>query len=218
MGETRRRREGGRFAGLDPDYQVIDEAIGVNLRRLREERGETQDQIAHQVRWSRSTIAALENGLKAVDVGDLVHLCRCLDIPASTLLEGEGTLWLSPDVFSSFGEVRAVLGSASKSRRHLAKLDAPPVSEEVVREAEHKAAKRLSATGAQVLSAAKRQWGRSLTEERDARVRDRLGGTAATARTLQAMRGQVTRQLLEEIRPVLEAKPKASTRRGRNVK
>jgi hypothetical protein len=70
-------------------------------------------------------------------------------------------------------------------------------------ETEMKSARKLKLNDPVVLAvAAIARWGRSLTEERDARVE-----TAATpdvaARTLQALRGHVTRQLVEELKPIL---------------
>jgi transcriptional regulator with XRE-family HTH domain len=70
-------------------------------------------------------------------------------------------------------------------------------------DAEMKAARKLHLDDAvEVAFAALRLWGRSLTEERDARV-SAMAPPDASPRTLQALRGHITRQLLEELEPVL---------------
>lgn len=68
--------------------------------------------------------------------------------------------------------------------------------------AEQKAARSLGAEPLDVALAARRLWRRSLTEERDARASE-ASGADATPRQRQAIRGHVTRALLEDLRPVL---------------
>jgi transcriptional regulator with XRE-family HTH domain len=100
--------------------------------------------------------------------------------------------------------------------------------------AEVHAARVLNCSPLAVALAAERTWGRSLTAERDARVDERTGlpdfakgvdradrrGLAhpAMIRSVQAHRGHVTRDLIEELRPIVKgagvgkAKPKEGTR------
>lgn len=72
-------------------------------------------------------------------------------------------------------------------------------------EAEKKAAKRLGVSRLVVALAARRKWGHSLTEERDCRVLERADPNSS-ARSLQALRGLVTRELLTEIEPITRRK------------
>jgi transcriptional regulator with XRE-family HTH domain len=72
-----------------------------------------------------------------------------------------------------------------------------------------KAAKALGAEAIEVATAAQALWGRGLAEERDERT-EQLGPTSSI-RARQARRGHVTRQLLAELRPAIEA-----NRRGDN--
>lgn len=66
-----------------------------------------------------------------------------------------------------------------------------------------KGARRLGVEDpTEVALAAIRVWGRSLTEEREGRIA-KAAPADASARTLQALRGHVTRTLLEEIEPIL---------------
>jgi transcriptional regulator with XRE-family HTH domain len=69
-------------------------------------------------------------------------------------------------------------------------------------EAETHAAAKFGVTPAMLALAARKRWGRSLTAERDRRLAD-LGHTGAETRRLQALRGHITRELLEELRPLL---------------
>jgi len=70
-------------------------------------------------------------------------------------------------------------------------------------EAEMKAARRLKLDDPVLLAvAAQALWNRSFTEERDARVAG-AARTDATPRSVQALRGHVTRQLIQEIEPVV---------------
>ncbi len=69
-------------------------------------------------------------------------------------------------------------------------------------ESEQKAARRLGVSAEEVAVAARRLWGQGLTAERDERVarqRAELEG-----RSLQAVRGHVTRALLQELRPIVQ--------------
>lgn len=79
-------------------------------------------------------------------------------------------------------------------------------------DAEIKAARGLRVSPVVVALAAESRWSRSLTEERDARVADHGN---VSARTTQALRGHITRQLLDELRPLVKniAKKKGRTRR-----
>ena len=82
-------------------------------------------------------------------------------------------------------------------------------AEQAVGDTERKAANRLGTTPVLVSVAAFGRYGCSLADERDARVEESAPDDA-TDRTLQALRGHVTRELLDELRPMVE---KASRRR-----
>lgn len=69
-------------------------------------------------------------------------------------------------------------------------------------EAAAKAARRLGCSPGHVDSMARRLWGRSLTEEREARM-----GSAPRSRADQARRGHVTRMLIEQLRNALPERP-----------
>lgn len=73
-----------------------------------------------------------------------------------------------------------------------------------LRDAEQVAGRRLHAPAHAVSLASWSRWGRGLTDERDARVAEKVPD-AAQPRTIQALRGRVTRTLYDELRPVLDA-------------
>lgn len=68
-------------------------------------------------------------------------------------------------------------------------------------EAEEKAAAKFGVTATLVALAARKLWGRSLTQERDRRVA--ANSSERSAGALQAIRGHVTRGLLDELEPIL---------------
>lgn len=70
-------------------------------------------------------------------------------------------------------------------------------------EAEQKAARRLGIETLDLAIASWKRWGRSLTDERDARVAA-SAPVGTPARSLQALRGRVTRTLLDELAPSLK--------------
>lgn len=65
-------------------------------------------------------------------------------------------------------------------------------------DAEQKAARNLRVSPLTVALAARKLWGRSLTEERDQRL-----PSSGSGQKLKGTRGHITRALLEELRPVL---------------
>jgi hypothetical protein len=76
---------------------------------------------------------------------------------------------------------------------------------------EIKVARTLGVSPATVALAAESRWGHSLSEEREARAA-RMGAGLAP-RALQALRGVITRDLREELRPLMKGVTKKQTRR-----
>lgn len=184
----------------------------------------SQDEVARLVRltglrWTRSTVALAEAGRKPISLDELVLLALCLcGGDAGELLAGDGDVRLANTVLS-LAELRAVLSGdrpgsgVAVSRiqetqatvvglRMKDDLAAVGLATPATGDAEAKAARRLGRTVEDVNTAAAQLWGRSLTQERDRRVA--AGTTDSTsARTVQAMRGHITPQLLAELEPVL---------------
>jgi len=99
--------------------------------------------------------------------------------------------------------IRGAVGSASAASGTLT----------ITKLADKKAAASLKTTVAEVRKLAQRTWGRDVTAERDARVAQRLGNKDVSRRSLQALRGHVTRELLDELRPKIRRRSKNEPRK-----
>jgi transcriptional regulator with XRE-family HTH domain len=75
------------------------------------------------------------------------------------------------------------------------------------------AARRLRCSPVAASLAALVTYGRHFLAEREERVKERLGEGARTPRTVQAIRGHITRELLHELRPVVNAMTEPTKRR-----
>ena len=86
--------------------QTIREVVGENVRRIRDEAGARQDDVAMAARgvglsWTRSKIAALERGEKALDLAEAVLLAEAMGrvsgrpVGVADLLAGDGDVRLS---------------------------------------------------------------------------------------------------------------------------
>jgi transcriptional regulator with XRE-family HTH domain len=197
----------------------LGQVVGNNLERIRTEESWSQEDLAARgwrvgLPWSRSTIAAVEAGKRGVDLGEVVLLALVLDAPVSDLLSGSGAVQLGDGSRVSLSDIRRVLtGDASsartifpdvKRRIFAARKDAHDrVMLSASGEAEQKAARKLGVTPHVIAAAAWDLWRRSLTEERNARV-DQESLDTTEARSSQALRGHVTRQLLGEIESLVE--------------
>jgi transcriptional regulator with XRE-family HTH domain len=197
----------------------VSAAVGRRIRKFREEAGRSQDELADAARragidWTRASVASLETGRRGLEAEEFMLLPLALKI-----LTGRDQ-WrlgdLLPDVW-----IRMPLGAmthARSLRRLLAGESvegwgvAAGTAEDMDRaadrlkeqtEAVRHAARRLEVEPGTVSRAADRLWRRSFSEEREQRVAER-GGAGASPRSLQAIRGHVTRVLINELRQALE--------------
>ena len=108
------------------------------------------------------------------------------------------------DAMVTWRTIGEALLATSRSIVSRFKQSAEPVAPRP-QEAEQKAAKRLGVTADDIMAGALYLWGRTLSAERDARA-EKQATDDASPRRLQAIRGHVTRDLLNELRPVLETK------------
>jgi transcriptional regulator with XRE-family HTH domain len=219
--------------------RTLEQAIGGELKRLREAKGVRQDTVAHSARmfglnWTQSTVAAIEGGRRSLSNGELgmlptiatqagIWISRVLDfIPDADeqVIVAPGVeaplksfRWLygtqeekeaapaydprrglradSVQITPSAGQL-ALSGSASLTMRASGTLC-------FATEAERKAARALGVSPDAVLSAAVNQWGHGLADERDRRIGTRA--ETLSRRSLQAVRGRVTRALMSELKP-----------------
>ncbi|MBA2312415.1 MAG: hypothetical protein H0V97_06400 [Actinobacteria bacterium] len=180
--------------------------------------------------WNRDTVKNIEDGTREVPIAEFFPLVYVLHesleelFPADLVLElagghqaqgetqlGEmlgprGDATVTPDPLrlgAGLPVARALtdpVGSSDSIEVVLTK-GPPGNAEGVTKLADQKAAASLETTVAEVRKLAQRTWGRDVTAERDARVAQRLGDKHVSRRSLQALRGHVTRELLDELRP-----------------
>ena len=227
----------------DTEDRTLEEVIGENLRRIREDEGWSQDDLARRARakglpWSRSSVAAVEAGTKTLDLSEVLLLRLAVSGNFDQLLAGKGFVVLGRGARIPLGGVRSLLADQDDQvrikvdiqtpdlanlsstaevvagfqslKRRVAKLAPGASAKDLMSaeraasgEAEQKAARKLSVSAVDLAVAAFGLWGRSLTEERDGRVKD-WPKPPQTPRAVTAVRGHVTRQLLAELEPILK--------------
>ena len=65
---------------------VVDQALGQALRKLRTERGWSQSELALRVQMDRNYLSLIELGRNSPSVRMLVRLCDALDVKAADVL------------------------------------------------------------------------------------------------------------------------------------
>ncbi|MGH2788909.1 MAG: helix-turn-helix domain-containing protein [Actinomycetota bacterium] len=77
----------------DQDYPELQSVIAHNLRRLRDERGDSQAHFAARILgldWTQSTVAQIERGYRPVNVDELLLLPLLLECELWELLDHDG--------------------------------------------------------------------------------------------------------------------------------
>jgi transcriptional regulator with XRE-family HTH domain len=197
---------------------ILDNVIGERLRAIRESAGKTQEEIAALARqwglpWTQGTIATIEDGRRDISLrselfpflfalsrpftdllpassNDRVVITDHADVPAKALHD-----ILTTKIDYPVRGYRLKAGKASISTKTYP-AKAQLIASDALGAAERKAAAVLGVEPEAIAKAARKLWGRSLPEERDARLTAR----GATPRTTQALRGHATRELLSELR------------------
>jgi transcriptional regulator with XRE-family HTH domain len=207
----------------------VRELIADRVRRRRHQMRLTQEELAREA-WrvgrpsvTRSVIAAVERGTAHLTLTELGGLLRALDTNLDELLRSGGNVFLDRGVAIDVNDIVDQIGGRPTSWRLTTDSDArivagrhgivagymqPPISP-----VEIKAGQKLGVIPEEVRRAAGALWERSLDEERDARLRAQAT-EGASARTIQALRGHITRSLLLELEPTLKRKttPKPRSR------
>lgn len=65
-------------------------ALGRRIRRLRLERGWSQEELAHRARLDRTYVGGIERGERNVAVMNLLRLARVLSVPVGELFVESG--------------------------------------------------------------------------------------------------------------------------------
>ncbi len=182
--------------------------VGDNLRRLREQSRLTQYEAAHLVkqyglRWSRSKIAAIEAGERStVSLADVLLLALAFRVSITEFFEGDGDVMLAEHlgpvprdwaiaIMQGNHPPPEITRQQATEREHhdvehlFATIDAFARGPDAI-EADHALARRLGVPVDDVVRVARSMWGRTLTDERDARVVE-LGAMRTAER--QAHRG-----------------------------
>ncbi|MDO4725488.1 MAG: helix-turn-helix transcriptional regulator [Comamonadaceae bacterium] len=66
---------------------VVDQALGQSLRKLRLERGWSQSELALRAQMDRNYLSLIELGRNSPSVRMLVRLCSALDVRTADVLE-----------------------------------------------------------------------------------------------------------------------------------
>lgn len=199
------------------DSRPLRQVIGEAVRRVREAAGARQDDVARTARlyglaWDHSRVAALERGEKAVGIEELVTLLMILTdvcnhpVTISELIPNDANIRLTDSVSTDGITFRGMLAGQTVSfvsRRAMVDEITRRVMDAfeergVPGVAEERAARRLGISTATLTTATRDLWGRTLTEERDRVVAERADTDDDPGR-LRALRGRVTRQLVDEL-------------------
>ena len=190
--------------------------VGGNVRRLRMARGLRQADLAahmgvHGIAWTQATVAKVEAGDRPVTLEEFLVLGPALVAPVLDLLDGDDDMAIGTSTYSA-EQVRGVLAEPSKAGLLMFSKAASPeesAAYEAARAAdarlvERKVAERLAeevhddVDAALVARVAMSLWRMSIAERRDLLVTERAP-EGASPRSIQAMRGRVTRDLAEQI-------------------
>lgn len=192
----------------------FNDAVAAHFRAARELRFVSQDGVAAGMRalgfpWTRSMVGNYENGIRQVELPELLALLACASTSLAAAFDEIGEVEVSEEIHLRGDQILDVILGA----RGLAADEDPrwkrsvSVAEQIEREAtgdaERAAAKSLGVEPTTIVEASRRLWGRTLSRERDARMRERLPGASASSE--RAFRGHVTRTLLDELAPRVEA-------------
>lgn len=193
--------------------------IGERLRTARESAGLSQDEIAAAagragLKWTRAAVASLETGRRRIDAEELLLLPAVLAFVlgrpctlADLVADEDGDVLLAERVKRSQRDLRRQLAGKSA----MASAKPPPAPDaytsreaDTSREAERHAARVLGVDTARLASTSRRLWGHGLSEERDARLSEALEELSGLDVDVRAVRGHITRKLLEELRPIVQ--------------
>lgn len=188
--------------------------MGENLRRIRATWELSQSDIAASARamglgWAQSSIAQIENGRRKLNTDELLALpfivtaaIRSSSVSGSTgqvdyavtlaelLAPPHSTMFGITDSFAlSRGQVQKWLGADLPRTRSSRRAR--------VGDADLNVARALNLSVPEVTARAERLWGRTITEERELRLRQAQVDT--DRRGVQAVRGHITRALMTEL-------------------
>lgn len=211
---------------------TLQKVLAENVRKVRQETDLRQDEVAARARaaglaWTSITVATIEAGQRDIAAEELLLLPIVFDRPLDDFITTDSPVVRVSDTAALLTEtLRAVVSGKWNTRPPGARRAIPYLSEEldarVVKalkkfrldenqltyflvaegrrgEAERKAAQTLKVDPADVTACAIALYGRDLTTERDVRAEDAL----SEDQDRRAIRGHITRKLLDELRQAL---------------
>jgi hypothetical protein len=206
---------------------TVERAIGREIGRRREEAEISQSDVAMYAReiglpWTRATIAAIELGRKQLSVGELLLMPLILKKARVTrelvalwdLIPAEDRrveVW--PGLELSLPDARTLLAGGAETREIRPVNVGVDIRDLQARDtAEQKAAATLRVPARAIVDAAYDLWDQSLSMERLQRLQRSSAASGATERRRQALKGHITRELLNELRPRLKKSKRRSMR------
>jgi len=189
-------------------YQAV---IRRNLRQLRLKFGWRQEDLALRarargLRWSASTVTAIEIGRRPISAGELLLLPTLLQVPLTDLVSSNQDEVVDVDgVLVTTAAMDQIGRGAALTELESGFFVTPPRVEMGATDAERKAAKSLSKATSSAISArdliatAQLLWeGRRLDEERERRLKT-TQGKGNLARRRGHITGLLQKELLEEL-------------------
>lgn len=188
------------------------ELIRRRVRELRTERDWTQDELAFRARqhgldWTADSVRHIEDGSRSVG-DDLVALLLIFRVGLGDFLGTDGP----PVLIGQYRLERPaelvgiVNGTFFTSGLALERSLPLQGQQDRFRAAEEKAARALGVSVSALNEASHRLWKWYLSDEREFRLEAAIGGREVSARSRQALRGHITRKLLDDLREALGKK------------
>lgn len=89
--------------------------IGMNIRRLREERGFTQEKLAERLNVSFQAVSAWEREEYKPDLDNLIKLTEILDVSLSAIVEQQETRFQTSDVIYNWEHMKTYVKTVAKN-------------------------------------------------------------------------------------------------------
>lgn len=211
--------------------RALGNVIGDNLKRMREARGWPQAALATIIshtlatHWTRDTVASIEAGRRALSIDELIVLAHVFKAGLVEFFLGDGTTQVPGGrsgldlervrALIAGGDALAKSNKAIDARaevfaRRAAELEKDPAFQirfrvRIGSPSPSEAARRFGVSVKSIERAAQRLWGQSLGQEHFDRTMRRVP-EGASFRSVDAIKGHVTRQLLAELREALKKK------------
>ncbi len=210
--------------------------VGDQVRALRSTKGWRQDDLAASAigaglaGWTRATVANVENGSRLLDLGEAIALAVALDVHVVDLIpEYQGTevraIRYAQGGYAGAENLRWGLSAGALGEPFATRRDPDGVvgAGRLLFEAEdvnRKAAMSLGIDVDELRRLTDHVWLLSLAQMREIRLVEHEASAAKplTARSRQAVRGHISRKLIEELRAELAKKERRTaktTRRGK---